>query len=74
MAEALTQAAVAISTALSLQGQKPAAEAGFSPAKVIEARSKCYKQLSDIGNLKAYGILTVEEYATEKDAVLAMLK
>ena len=60
MAEALTQAAVAISTALSPQTSTPnsTGQSKTSPAKLIESRSKCYKQLSDLSNLKASGVLT----------------
>lgn len=73
MAEALTQAAVAISTALSPQSNAPNPTRA-SPAKLIESRSKCYKQLSDLNNLKVSGVLTAEEYLSEKDAVLAILR
>ena len=60
MAEALTQAAVALSTALSPPPRHSTTQAGTSPAKLIESHSKCYKQLSDLGN--------------QKDAILAMLR
>lgn len=46
---------------------------GVSPAKVIDNRSKCYKQLTELNNLKMSGVLTEEEYVTEKE-VLASLK
>ena len=76
MAEALTQAAVAISTALSPQTgtSNPTSQARTSPAKLTESRSKCYKQLSDLNNLKVSGVFTAEEYLAEKDAVLAILR
>jgi len=47
---------------------------GTSPAKIIENRSKCYKQLSELNNLKAAGVLTEEEYQLEKEAVMTTLK
>jgi len=62
MAEALTQAAIAISTQSNAPNPTRA-----SPAKVIESRSKCYEQPSDLSNLKASGVLTAEEYLCEKD-------
>lgn len=77
MADALTKAAVAISATLgsgtssSSPGQKPGA--GSSPARVIQSRSKCYKQLHHLNSLKASGVLTEEEYTCEKEAVLNVL-
>ncbi len=74
VAEALAQAAVAISSALSPRTPNPTGQATASPAKVIESHSKCYKRLSDLNNLRGSGVLTGEEYAAEKDAVLAILR
>ena len=45
-----------------------------SPAKSIESRSKCYKQLIDLKGLKAAGILTQDEYEAEKVAIMVNLK
>jgi hypothetical protein len=42
-----------------------------SRAKTIDTRSKCYKQLSE---LKSAGVLTEEEYQSEKEAIMATLK
>ena len=36
------------------------------PAKKIDNRSKCYKQLSDVKDLRGAGVLTEEEYQSEK--------
>ena len=72
MTEALTQAAVAISSALS--PRPPSQTIGGSPGKLIESRSKCYRQLSDINNLKASGVLTEEEYFTEKESIMCVLR
>ena len=36
-----------------------------SPGKLIENRSKCYKQLIDLKSLKAAGVLSESEYQTE---------
>ena len=48
VAELLTEAATAISSALSPKpAAHPASGVGTSPAKLIESRAKLYKQLSD---------------------------
>ena len=71
----LTQAAVAISSALSPRPSiSPSHRMGHSPSKMIDSRSKCYKQLSDLNNLKLSGVLTDDEYAKEKESVLSMLR
>ena len=45
-----------------------------SPARQIDNRSKCYKQLADLNSLKESGLLSEDEYATEREAILNMLK
>ena len=45
-----------------------------SPAKAIESRSKYYKQLVELKNLKTAGILTQEEYDNEKYSIMTHLK
>jgi len=45
-----------------------------SPAKLIENRSKLYKQLSDLKNLKDAGVLSDDEYYEEKEAIMDFLK
>ena len=47
---------------------------GSSPAKQIENRTKCYKQLADIKNLYESGVLSKEEYGEEKDTIMGMLR
>lgn len=47
---------------------------GDSPVKVIESRSKCYKQLNELKSLLTTGVLTNEEYLSEKEAVMLCLK
>ena len=37
-----------------------------SPAKVIENRSKCYRQLAELKNLMESGLLSEEEYTSER--------
>ena len=61
--EALTSSAVAISSALSPNNRAPVSQAKTSPAKHIESRSKFYKQLNELSNLKANGIITEDEYS-----------
>lgn len=45
-----------------------------SPARLIENRSKCYKQLGELNNLKQMGLLTEEEYKSERKAIMLILK
>ena len=79
MTEAFTKAAVAISSALSPATLSPRNtpvnhSTISSPAKLIEARSKCYKQLNDLNGLRESGVLTEDEYIGEKDAVFEVLR
>ena len=52
----------------------PTSSLGTSPAKLIDSRSKCYKQLIDLSNLKQSGLLSDAEYASEREAIMSMLK
>ena len=45
-----------------------------SPAKAIESRTKCYKQLADLKSLVESGVLSKEEYSDEKATIMGMLK
>ena len=45
-----------------------------SPAKMIENRSKCYQQLTELHSMKSAGILTESEYQEEKQSVVQTLK
>ena len=47
---------------------------GTSPAKLIDNRTKCYKQLSELSNLKESGLLSDEEYHAEREAIMEVLK
>ncbi len=47
---------------------------GNSPAKTIENRSKCYKQLSDLKNLLDTGVLSLAEFDEEKATVISALQ
>lgn len=62
---------VASAQATSSQGSS---SVGTSPAKLIENRSKCYKQLADLNNLKQSGLLSDAEYASEREAIMNTLK
>ena len=54
--------------------QATSTSCGTSPAKLIENRSKCYKQLADLNSLKQSGLLSDAEYTSEREAVMNMLK
>ena len=59
VAQLLTEAATAITSALSPKPiALPSSVTPTSPARLIESRSKLYKQLADLQNLKTAGILT----------------
>ena len=73
---ALTEIATAIASAFSPSStnQSPIMSGkGSSPAKLIEGRSKCYKQLSELNNLKINGVINEQEYHTEKEAIMEVL-
>ena len=82
MAQALTQAATQVSSATCIVAAftpQPASsgpstpQTGISPAKIIENRSKCYRQFTDLQNLKSQGLLRDEDYFREKDAIMEIL-
>ena len=45
-----------------------------SPAKVIDNRSKCYKQLGELKSLKDSNLLSEDEYMSERQAIMATLR
>ena len=47
---------------------------GTSPARAIEGRSKCYRQLTELKNLKDTGVLAADEFDAECEAILATLE
>ena len=73
LSEVITHATEALSSALAPKTSIPVGQS-TSPAKKIDSRSKCYKQLSELNNLGENGILSNEEYMLEKGAVMAVLK
>ena len=71
--QALADAATTVASALSPRVPPTPSSTGTSPARVIEQRSKLYKQLGELRNLHGSGILTEEEYVTEKECILGLL-
>ena len=76
VARALSDAATVIATALSPAVSTSSTHiiASNSPAKVIESRSKLYRQLNELQNLKQSGVLTDEEYCEEKGTIMKLLQ
>ena len=79
VAEALGEVAKHLSSAIA--GAVPSGKRSTSscsvvtsPAKSIDNRSKCYKQLGDLSELRNSGVLTEDEYLREKEAVMITLK
>ena len=78
VAQALTDAATAITPALSAkESQEPPqsitqpSTSVSSPAKLIENR---FKQLLELKNLKSCGVLDDDEYAGDKVTIMDLLK
>ena len=46
----------------------------LSPAKIIDNRSKCYRQLSELRNLKDEGLISDKDYDHERSAIMGMLR
>ena len=77
MAQALAEAASQVSAivrGITLHSTTASTSTGASPAKQIQNRSKCYKQLVDLKSLWSQGLITDEDYAQEKDAIRGLLK
>ena len=75
--DSFTQAITQIASALSPTAGAPTSSGHTlrtSPAKLIDNRSKCYKQLADLNNLKQSGLLDDEEYTAERQAIMEVLK
>ena len=67
LSDAITQ----ISTTISSLASKPPQPAVI---KSIDGRSKCYKQLAELNNLKQAGVLSEDEFYTEKMVIMDLLK
>jgi len=70
----IVQAIEKISSALSPKSSVQSVPSSCCPGRIIEGRSRCYKQLGELMNLKASGLLSEEEYLSEREAVMASLK
>ena len=74
LSDAVGQISTAI-TSLSPTPKTPVLPAAVgSPAKSIDNRSKCYKQLNELNGLKMAGVLSVKEFDAEKTLILNVLK
>ncbi len=73
-ADIVSQAINQLSPALSPSITTPTSHSSGSPAKLIDNRSKCYKQLGELKNLMQAGILSDEEYSREREAIMGTLK
>ena len=72
-AEVMSEAIGKLSTALSPH-EKVNPCNSKSPAKVIENRSRCYRQLGEIKSLMQSGLLSDTEYEYERKAIMNTLK
>lgn len=72
--KAVSEAASAITSALSGPTKTNAAVSSNSPAKLIESRSKLYKQLAELHNLKVTGVFDDTQYEMEKETILDLLR
>ena len=71
--KAVTDAATALTSVMTKPSDR-SGTGGGSPAKLIENRSKLYRQLSDLRNLRDDGVLSDKEYQDEKEAIMGFLK
>lgn len=82
VSDVLTQAVTQLASALTPKpGPVPSRshvgvtpQGNNSPAKVIENRSQCYKQLGEIKTLHESGLLSAHEYDSEREAIMSILK
>lgn len=73
--DVLTQAVTDIASALVKSRPTPSpSSVVHSPAKIIDGRSKCYRQLSELKSLVESGLLSDEEYQVEREAIMNTLK
>ena len=77
VSDVLTQAVTQLASALTpkpLPSRSHAPQVNNSPAKVIENRSRCYKQLAEVKTLHESGVLSALEYNSEREAIMSTLK
>ena len=73
--DTLTQAVADIASAIVKSRPAPSPNSMVhSPAKIIDSRSKCYRQLSELKSLFESGLLSDEEYQVEREAIMNTLK
>ena len=74
LTHAVSQVSSAIVAAFTPKSITPSTSGGTgsSPARVIENCSKCYRQLTDLQNLKSQGLLSEEDYVREEYATMYM--
>lgn len=72
LSQTLSQIVTAIMPKSSITGNS--ASASPPSSKIIEGRSRCYRQLADLKNLKDTCILTSEEFEAEREAILQILR
>ena len=53
---------------------KPSSSRSDSPGKIIENRSKCYRQLGELKNLWESRLLSEDEYTRERESIMSTLK
>ena len=73
VSQVITEAANVITSSL-LPKQSTSACGGTGASTVIEDRSKLYKQMSELHNLRSTDILTEEEYVVEKETMKLLKK
>ena len=73
--DSLSQAGIQIAAALSPQSSQTCRAPTYksSHGKIIDSRSKCYKQLTDLNTLKHQGLLSEDEYCEERKAIMGAL-
>lgn len=72
-ANVISDAITKLSTALSPTSLSPKQSNNGSPAKTIENRSKCYRQLAELKNLVQSGVLSKDEGSAERCAIMGTL-
>ena len=76
LSQAILQLATALSPSITPISSHAGrgADLGASPARLIDNITNCYKQLSELSNLKESGLLSNEEHYAEREAIMDVLK
>ena len=72
--DAATEAVNQITALLTPKLSAPPPAKANSPAKIIDNRSKCYRQLGELKNLYESGLLSEAEYTKERGAIMSTLQ